>query len=85
MKRLWRLVLLCALCARLAGAVGAEEFILAIRDGRVCYCAASSGQWVDTGVSSDASLGARERLMLQAGLHLHGRAALSRALEDFCS
>lgn len=85
MKGIRQLLLLCALCAQLTGAARAADYKLAIRGRHICYQEAHTGAWVDTGVCADQTLGAQDRLLLQAGLHLHGRAALSRALEDFCS
>ena len=80
-KTMKRLITICALCAAFCISVNAGNFFLIIREGRICYQDVQSGQWTDTG----CRIGAGERALLENGLYFPGRAALTRALEDFCS
>ena len=76
-----RLIAACLLCAALCTSADAAAYFLTIREGRICYREVQSAQWTNTGCRS----GAGERALLENGLYLPGRAALTRALEDFCS
>ena len=58
-------------------------FLLRTRSGRIQYYD-SAGLWHETGASMDG-LSAVDRALLARGLPLEDAAALTRALEDFCT
>ena len=74
-----RCVLFLALCA------AAGRYALAVLDGSICYCEPPDGAWVDTGVAAASLPRAQDRALLSRGISFPSRAALTRALEDFCS
>ena len=60
-------------------------FWLQTRGGQISYRDCASGVWHETGVCADALPNAGDRALLHCGLPLADAAALTRALEDFCS
>lgn len=80
-----RFALFCALALCFSCASRAEDYYFVSRGGHICYAEKSSGRWVDTGSCPPDAASRADRAILSGGMHLHGRAALSRALEDFCS
>ena len=73
---------LCSLVCALA--LLSPAFWMQTRGGSIQYYARASGLWHGTGVSA-AGLSAADRALLACGLPLEDSAALTRALEDFCS
>ena len=59
-------------------------FLLRTRSGRIQYYDYAAGLWHETGASMDG-LSAVDRALLARGLPLAAAAALTRALEDFCT
>ena len=59
-------------------------FWMQTRGDTIQYYDRSSGLWHETGASTDG-LSASDRALLACGLPLENAAALTRALEDFCS
>ena len=72
-------LLFLALCA------SAKPYFLTIRNGTICYCMPPDGAWVNTGVCASSLPHAEDRSLLSDGIYFPNRAALTRALEDFCS
>lgn len=60
-------------------------FLLTVKDGRVCWRETGKNAYIDAGKSISALPFPRDRALLSQGLVLPNRAALTRALEDFCS
>mgnify|MGYP006902872790 FL=1 len=60
-------------------------FLLTVKDGRICWRETGTHTYVDAGKSVSALPFPRDRELLSQGLVLPDRAALTRALEDFCS
>ena len=60
-------------------------FLLTVKDGRVCWRETGKSVYVDAGKSVSALPFPRDRELLSQGLVFPNRAALTRALEDFCS
>ena len=83
MKRFLVFLLLCALLAGPAHGA-AVRYILRERGGAVCVYDAASGVWQDTGCPA-ASLPHPARAELLRGLAFSSPAALTRALEAYCS
>lgn len=73
---------LCSLACALA--LLSPAFWMQTRGGSIQYYDRASGLWHGTGVSA-ISLSAADRALLACGLPLEDSAALTRALEDFCS
>ena len=80
-----KLFLICALFLTLSVCCGAPAYLLRLQGGRICYREMTEDRWTDTGKSALSVPGAEDRALLSRGLLLPGRAALTRALEDFCS
>ena len=59
-------------------------FWMQTRGNTIQYYDRSSGLWHETGASADG-LSASDRALLACGLPLEDAAALTHALEDFCS
>ena len=59
-------------------------FWMQTRGNAIQYYDRASGLWHETGASADG-LSAADRALLTCGLPLEDDAALTRALEDFCS
>lgn len=59
-------------------------FLLRTRSGRIQYYDYAAGLWHETGASMGRSLRSRPALLAR-GLPLEDAAALTRALEDFCT
>lgn len=74
----WFSALLCALL------VLSPAFWMQTHDGFIRYYDRAAGRWYETGTPEDG-LCAADRALLRCGLPLDSRAALARALEDFCS
>lgn len=60
-------------------------FLLTVKDGRVCWRETGKNAYIDAGKSISSLPFPRDRALLSQGLVLPNRAALTRALEDFCS
>ena len=69
-----------ALCAQCAC-----TYFLTARGGEIFYREQTQGAWLDTGVPLSALPSERDRAMISQGIRFPARAALTRALEDFCS
>ena len=78
MKKHWTLAPLLALLLL------SPAFWMQTRGNTIQYYDRSSGLWHETGASADG-LSASDRALLACGLPLEDAAALTRALEDFCS
>ena len=78
-----RNVAVCAIL--LAMGLGARTYFLTVKDGRICYREVPGSALVDTGRSVSMLPRAEDRALLSQGVDVAGRAALTRALEDFCS
>ena len=78
-----RNIICCALFLALCAAT--KPYCLTIQNGTIRYCAPPDGAWVDTGVRASSLPRAEDRLLLSGGICFPNRAALTRALEDFCS
>ena len=83
--RMKRLIVLVLLCAALTPGVRAEGYLLQAFDGQILYRALPDGDWMAASQSGAALIGAHDRALLARGMYLPSRAALTRALEDFCS
>ena len=59
-------------------------YFLQLRRGRVCWYDARQSCWHETDTSAEALL-PQDRALLSGGLAFDSHAALTRALEDFCS
>ena len=73
-------VLTLALCVQCAC-----TYFLTARGGEIFYREQPHGAWLDTGVPLGALPSEHDRAMISQGLCFSARAALTRALEDFCS
>ena len=69
----------------LAMGLGARTYFLTVKGGRICYREVPGTALVDTGRSIFSLPRAEDRALLSQGVYVAGRAALTRALEDFCS
>lgn len=78
-----RNVAVCAIL--LAMGLSAKTYFLTVKGGRICYRELPGAALVDTGRSIFSLPRAEDRALLSQGVHVAGRAALTRALEDFCS
>ena len=78
-----RNVAVCAIL--LAMGLGAKTYFLTVKGGRICYRELPGAALVDTGRSIFSLPRAEDRALLSQGVYVAGRAALTRALEDFCS
>ena len=78
-----RNVAVCAIL--LAMGLGARTYFLTVKGGRICYRELPGAALVDTGRSIFSLPRAEDRALLSHGVYVAGRAALTRALEDFCS
>lgn len=78
MKNHWILAPLLAL------SLLSPAFWMQTRGNTIQYYDRSSSLWHETGASTDG-LSAADRTLLARGLPLEDAAALTRALEDFCS
>lgn len=67
--------MICALCG----------FILQTRGGIICWRAEEENLWHQTTQTENMLPNARDRAALEAGIYLEDRAALTCALEDYCS
>ncbi len=76
---------ICALLMALGLGIGARTYFLTVKDGRICYREVPGTALVDTGRSVSMLPRAEDRALLSQGVYVAGRAALTRALEDFCS
>ena len=76
---------ICALLMALELGIGARTYFLTVKDGRICYREVPGSALVDTGRSVSMLPRAEDRALLSQGVYVAGRAALTRALEDFCS
>ena len=76
---------ICALLMVLGLGIGARTYFLTVKDGRICYREVPGTALVDTGRSVSMLPRAEDRALLSQGVYVAGRAALTRALEDFCS
>ena len=76
---------ICALLMALGLGIGARTYFLTVKDGRICYREVPGSALVDTGRSVSMLPRAEDRALLSQGVYVAGRAALTRALEDFCS
>ena len=76
---------ICAILLALGVSLGAKAYFLTAYSGRICYRALPESTLIDTGRSLLSIPLAEDRALLSHGLYLAGRAALTRALEDFCS
>ena len=75
----------CALLLAMGLVLGARTYFLTVKDGRICYQALPGAALVDTGRSVSMLPRAVDRALLSQGVYFADRAALTRALEDFCS
>lgn len=77
----------CAAMALAAPRAGAAEaaYILCTRGGQIAYYDGAARTWHATGVPVGALVNEADRAALERGLHVSGRAELTRALEDYCS
>ncbi len=75
----------CALLLALGLGLGARTYFLTVNGGRICYRELPDCALIDTGRSVSMLPRAEDRALLSQGMYLTGRAALTRALEDFCS
>lgn len=84
---LWRLVipvlLLCSMVSNVRAAVPA--YTMTIADGFIAVWDHCTGDWHLRSAVPAAMLTEQDRQLLQQGLELADSAALTRALEDFCS
>lgn len=78
-----RNVAVCAIL--LAMGLGARTYFLTVKGGRICYRELPGAALVDTGRSIFSLPRAEDQALLSQGVYVAGRAALTRALEDFCS
>ena len=78
-----RNVAVCAIL--LAMGLGARTYFLTVKGGRICYRELPGAALVDTVRSIFSLPRAEDRALLSQGVYVAGRAALTRALEDFCS
>lgn len=78
-----RNVSVCAIL--LAMVLSAKTYFLTVKGGRICYRELPGAALVDTGRSIFSLPRAEDRALLSQGVYVAGRAALTRALEDFCS
>lgn len=78
-----RNVAICAIL--LAMGLGARTYFLTVKGGRICYRELPGAALVDTGRSIFSLPRAEDQALLSQGVYVAGRAALTRALEDFCS
>ena len=78
-----RIVAACTIL--LAMGLGARTYFLTVNGGRICYRELPDCALIDTGRSVSMLPRAEDRALLSQGMYLTGRAALTRALEDFCS
>lgn len=78
-----RNVAVCAIL--LAMGLSAKTYFLTVKGGRICYRELPGAALVDTGRSIFSLPRAEDRALLSQGVYVAGRAALTRALEDFCS
>lgn len=76
---------ICALLMALGLGIGARTYFLTVKGGRICYREVPGAALVDTGRSIFSLPRAEDRALLSQGVYVAGRAALTRALEDFCS
>ena len=76
---------ICALLMALGLGIGARTYFLTVKDGRICYREVPGSALVDTGRSLSMLPRAEDQALLSQGVYVAGRAALTRALEDFCS
>ena len=76
---------ICALLMALGLGIGARTYFLTVKGGRICYREVPGSALVDTGRSVSMLPRAEDRALLSQGVYVAGRAALTRALEDFCS
>ena len=76
---------ICALLMALGLGIGARTYFLTVKGGRICYRELPGPALVDTGRSIFSLPRAEDRALLSQGVYVAGRAALTRALEDFCS
>ena len=76
---------ICALLLALELWLGARTYFLTVNGGRICYRELPDCALIDTGRSVSMLPRAEDRALLSQGVYLTGRAALTRALEDFCS
>ncbi len=78
MKKQTVSALCCAMCV-LCG------FVLQTRGGVICWRAVEDTLWHPTAQSADMLPNASDRAALAEGIYAENRAALTRALEDYCS
>ena len=83
--RMKRNARVCALLLAMGLVLGARTYFLTVKDGRICYQALPGAALVDTGRSVSMLPRAVDRALLSQGVYFADRAALTRALEDFCS
>lgn len=60
-------------------------YVLCDRSGQIAYYDAAADAWHETGVCTNTLVNEVDRAALTNGLAFSDRAALTRALEDYCS
>lgn len=76
-------LLLCSMVPTVCAA--APAYTMTIADGFIAVWDHGAGDWYLRSAVPAAMLTEQDRQLLQQGLELPGSAALTRALEDFCS
>lgn len=71
--------------AALLLAICSAPYILCDRGGQIAYYDTAADMWHETGVCTEALVNEADRAALTRGLTFSERAALTRALEDYCS
>lgn len=60
-------------------------YILGVQNGLIAYYDPAVDGWTQTACPLDALPNAQDRQALSSGVSMDSRAALTRALEDYCS
>lgn len=85
MKKTFAALLCLALFSVPSICAAGGSYILGVQHGLIAYYDPAADNWTQTTCPLDALPNAQDRRVLSSGLSMDSRAALTRALEDYCS